>query len=77
MACGCPVACSNAGALPETVGDAANLFDPHDPQSIADAMLDVLADPAPWVERGLARAEQYSWDETARLTDAVYSELLA
>ena len=77
MACGCPVACSNAGALPETVGDAAQLFDPHDPEAIADALLEVLNEPAPWVERGLARAEQFSWDETARLTDAVYAELLA
>ena len=77
MACGCPVACSNAGALPETVGDAARLFDPHDPRSIAEAVLEVVADPAPWSERGLARAERYAWDETARLTDAVYAELLA
>jgi glycosyltransferase involved in cell wall biosynthesis len=77
MACGCPVACSSAGALPETVGGAANLFDPHNPRSIADAMLAVLANPVPWVDRGLARAERYSWDQTARLTDAVYSELLA
>jgi glycosyltransferase involved in cell wall biosynthesis len=76
MACGCPVACSSAGALPETVGGAALLFDPHDAQSIADALLDVLSAPAPWTERGLARAEQFSWGETARLTDAVYSELL-
>jgi glycosyltransferase involved in cell wall biosynthesis len=75
MACGCPVACSNAAALPETVGDAARLFDPHDPAAIAAAVRDVLDDPAPWVERGLARARAFSWDETARRTDAVYSEL--
>ena len=31
MACGCPVAASNAGSLPEVVGDAAVLFDPYDP----------------------------------------------
>jgi glycosyltransferase involved in cell wall biosynthesis len=76
MACGCPVACSNAGALPETVADAARLFDPHDPKAIAAAVLEVLNDPAPWTERGLARAEQFSWDETARQTDAVYGELV-
>ena len=68
MACGCPVACSNAAALPETVGDAARLFDPRDPQAIADAVLEVLDEPAPWADRGLARAERFSWDETARLT---------
>ena len=49
MACGCPVACSNAAALPETVGDAARLFDPHDPRAIADAVLEVLAAPERWV----------------------------
>jgi glycosyltransferase involved in cell wall biosynthesis len=76
MACGCPVACSNAAALPEVVGAAARLFDAHDPGAIAAGILDVLADPAPWVERGLARAAQFSWDETARRTDAVYAELL-
>jgi glycosyltransferase involved in cell wall biosynthesis len=75
MACGCPVACSDAAALPEVVGDAARLFDPHDPAAIADAVREVLDDPAPWTERGLARAARFSWDETARLTDAVYSEL--
>jgi glycosyltransferase involved in cell wall biosynthesis len=75
MACGCPVASSNAGALPEVVGDAALLFDPHDPTAIAAAVLDLLADPAPWRERGLARAQLFSWDETARRTDAVYREL--
>jgi len=76
MACGCPVACSNAAALPEVVGDAARLFDPRSPEELAAAVLEVLADPAPWVERGLARAAGFSWDETARLTDAVYGELL-
>jgi glycosyltransferase involved in cell wall biosynthesis len=77
MACGTPVACSNAGALPEVVGDAAQLFDPRDPQAIADATLAVLADPAPWVERGLARAAGFSWDATARTTEDVYRALLA
>ena len=75
MACGCPVACSNAAALPEVVGDAALLFDPYDPAAIAAAVLDLLADPAAWCERGLARARLFSWDETARSTDAVYREL--
>ena len=76
MACGCPVASSNAAALPETVGDAARLFDPHDPPAIAEAILDVLADAQQWIDRGLARAAGFSWDETARATDAVYGELV-
>ncbi len=76
MACGCPVASSNAGALPETVGAAARLFDPSDTRAIADAVLDVLDAPEEWRRRGLARAAQFSWDATARATDAVYRELL-
>jgi glycosyltransferase involved in cell wall biosynthesis len=76
MACGCPVASSNAAALPEVVGDAARLFDPHDPSAIADGVREVLADPQPWTERGLAHAARFSWDDTARATDAVYAELL-
>jgi glycosyltransferase involved in cell wall biosynthesis len=75
MACGCPVACSNAAALPETVGDAARLFDPRDPHAIAAAVRDVLAAPDDWVMRGLLHAARYSWDETARRTDEVYAEL--
>ena len=77
MACATPVACSNAAALPEVVGDAARLFDPRDPRAIADATLEVLADPAPWVERGLARAAGFSWDATARATEDVYGGLVA
>lgn len=76
MACGTPVACSNAGALPEVVGDAARLFDPRDPRAIADATLEVLSDRGPWVERGLARAAGFSWDETASATEDVYRALL-
>lgn len=76
MACGAPVACSNAAALPETVGDAARLFDPREPGEIARAIVDVVDHPEAWVERGLERARRFSWDATARATDAVYAELL-
>jgi len=72
MASGCPVACSNTAALPEVVGEAARLFDPGDPESIVEAVQDVLGDPGPWVQRGLTRARHFDWDETARRTEAVY-----
>jgi glycosyltransferase involved in cell wall biosynthesis len=75
MACGCPVACSNAASLPEIVGDAARLFDPNDPSAIADAIRDVVAAPEEWSARGLARARLFSWDATARAHDSVYREL--
>jgi len=76
MACGCPVACSDRAALPEVVGGAARLFDPVEPEAIADAVAEVLDEPAPWVERGLERAKRFNWEATARATDKVYAELL-
>jgi glycosyltransferase involved in cell wall biosynthesis len=76
MACGCPVVCSSAASLPEVCGDAARYFDPEDVDGLTDAVLDVLADPEPWRERGLERAEQFTWERTARATEQVYLELL-
>ena len=45
MACGIPVICSNAGALPEIAGDAALYIDPMDEDGIAEAMELMLDDP--------------------------------
>jgi glycosyltransferase involved in cell wall biosynthesis len=75
MACGCPVACSNAASLPEVVGDAARVFDPSDVDEIEDATEEVLRDPAPWIARGLERARLFTWDANARAHDALYREL--
>jgi glycosyltransferase involved in cell wall biosynthesis len=75
MACGCPVACSNAAALPEVVGDAARLFDPTSREGLVEAVEDVLASPEPWRARGLARAAEFTWERTARLHDDVFEEL--
>ncbi len=75
MACGCPVASSNAASLPEICGDAARLFDPKDPAAIADAIRDVLAAPDDWAAKGLARAARFTWDACAKAHDGVYREL--
>ena len=75
MACGCPVACSNAASLPEICGDAARLFDPRSVEELVAAVEDVLADPDPWRQRGLARAAGFTWEATARAHDDVYAEL--
>jgi glycosyltransferase involved in cell wall biosynthesis len=69
MARGVVVACSNTSATAETAGDAALLFDPHDPRAITSALKRLLAG-GPEIERletaGLARAAQFSWERTAR-----------
>jgi glycosyltransferase involved in cell wall biosynthesis len=76
MAAGTPVACSGTTALPEVVGDAARTFDPTSAESIAEGVLDLLRDPAPFVARGRERAQRFTWDATARAHDAVYRELV-
>jgi glycosyltransferase involved in cell wall biosynthesis len=72
MACGCPVAASNAGAIPEVCGDAAVFFDPTDVEAMAAAMLEADARREELRELGLARAAGYTWDETARRHEDVY-----
>jgi glycosyltransferase involved in cell wall biosynthesis len=77
MACGCPVAASNAAALPEILGDACLYFDPTDPEDIAATVLDVLATDKALGARSLARARRFSWDECARQHDDVYTDACA
>ncbi len=75
MAHGVPVACSDVDALREVCGDAALLFDPLSIDSIADSIDKVLGD-SDLRKRlgtaGIARAAQFSWDKSARLTLEVY-----
>jgi len=71
MARGVAVACSNASSLPEVAGDAALLFDPRDESALAEALCRLLDDPALRERlraRGLARAAEFTWERTARLT---------
>jgi glycosyltransferase involved in cell wall biosynthesis len=71
------VVCSNAASIPEVVGDAALLFDPHDPEAIADAMHRVLTDAGlrrALVQAGRERCRQFSWERTARETLKVLEE---
>ena len=72
MACGCPVATSNAGSLPEVVGDAAVLVDPRDPESIAAGVHEALTRSDELSQAGLAHAATFTWEATARAHDRVY-----
>jgi glycosyltransferase involved in cell wall biosynthesis len=80
MARGVPVLCSDRASLPEVAGDAALLFDPGDPRSIAAALERLLGDrqlSARLRERGTARAAQFTWERTAELTLAAYERALS
>jgi alpha-1,3-rhamnosyl/mannosyltransferase len=79
MACGTPVACSNAAALTELAGDDALLFPPHSVESIAAALGRLLEDGelrADLARRGLARAARLTWDDAAKKTLAIYRSIV-
>lgn len=52
MACGAPVACSNAGSLPEVCGDAVEYFHPLSATDMANAIESVLGNSEDYRERG-------------------------
>jgi glycosyltransferase involved in cell wall biosynthesis len=75
-----PVACADVSSLPEVAGDAALLFDPRSEPAIAQAVERLLGDPSlarALRERGLARAREFSWERTARLTLDCYARALS
>src|SRR4029450_7017703 len=72
MASGTPVVTSNLSSLPEVTGDAAVLIDPYDPTAIADGIHRVLTDETlrrDLRRKGLARAQQFSWEQSVRRVD--------
>jgi glycosyltransferase involved in cell wall biosynthesis len=75
MACGTPVIVSNVSSLPEVVGDAGLLIAPEDIEALTVAMWRVLTDDKlrrELCEKGLKRAQTFSWERAARETLAVY-----
>ena len=75
MASGTPVITSNSTSLAEVAKDAALLIDPIDTGEITTAMSDVIQDTSlreSLKSRGLKRAAEFSWAETARRTVDVY-----
>jgi glycosyltransferase involved in cell wall biosynthesis len=80
MACGVPVVTSNVSALPEVAGEAALLVDPESVERLSWAVSLLLADQAlrqTLGQRGLARARQFTWEQTARQTVGVYQRFAA
>jgi glycosyltransferase involved in cell wall biosynthesis len=71
MACGTPVVAAPEPAMQEVAGDAAIFTD-----DLADGIRRALADRERLAAAGLERAKAFSWQETARITAAVYREAL-
>jgi len=80
MSLGAAVITSNTTSVPEVVGDAGLLVDPYKPEEIFSAMYALVSDPT---ERdrlralALQRAQQFSWQRTAKQFLELYTRLNA
>jgi glycosyltransferase involved in cell wall biosynthesis len=72
---GVPVLSSTAACLPEVAGDGALYFDPMDPESIAQTILQVYEQSEliqTLIERGTANLQRFSWATAAETFAACY-----
>ena len=76
---GVAVLSSDAGSLPEVLGQCAVFSPPRDPEAGAEEVLDLLADGTLRTTlgtRGRARATTFTWARTAQMTRALFDEAL-
>lgn len=80
LACGTPVVASNVSSLPEVLGDAALLVDPYSPQSIRHGIRKLLDNKSLRDElrdKGLKRAQSFSWEQSTRRVLRIYNEVIS
>jgi glycosyltransferase involved in cell wall biosynthesis len=78
MASGTPVVVSNAGSLPEVVGDAAPTVAPGDVDALAREVCVLLDDPdlrERRIRAGLEQAARFRWENTVDAYRTVYAEV--
>ena len=71
MASGTPLIASDSTAIPEITGNAAQLFNPENPDELSEQMEKVLENPETekeMIEKGFSRSEKFSWKKTAEQT---------
>ncbi|MTJ53292.1 glycosyltransferase family 4 protein [Anabaena sp. UHCC 0253] len=79
MACGTSVITSNVSSLPEVAGDAAILINPYNTGEITAAMQTIANDSETrkqLSEKGLKRANQFSWEKTGLATVEVLKKYI-
>lgn len=79
MACGIPVIASNSTSIPEIVGDNTISINPNDTDELFEAMLKVLEDDSlreSLITKGLVRASELSWRDTALKTLKAYNKII-
>ena len=80
MACGAPIITSNTSSLPEVVGDAALLIDPHNSGELSGAITRILENKQLQEElrqKGYERVKEYTWSASAHKMLSVYQKLYA
>lgn len=78
MASGVPVITSNTSSMPEVGGDAALFVNPNDTDEICEAIHTLLSDKdlrAENIAKGLLRAAEFSWKNTAKEVLEIYSNI--
>lgn len=78
MACGTPVLSGQKSSLPEVAGDAALLVDVTQSENIRKGIEELVENKDlrnELIQKGLARAKEFSWENTARETLKVYQNL--
>jgi glycosyltransferase involved in cell wall biosynthesis len=70
--CEVPVLTSNISSMKEIANDAAELVDPYDPSSIKEGIESILRGPKGFIEKGLVRIKDFTWEKTASETLEVY-----
>ncbi len=79
MACGCPVVASRAASIPEVCQDAALYFSPFDVDEMSQQLLQMAQSPdlrRTLKEKGLKRAQLFTWEKSQTATRAVIESLL-
>lgn len=80
MACGTPVVSANNTSIAEAIGDAGEVIDPDDPDSIGAALVKVLTDPGhaeQLREAGRVQAARFTNERFLDATVAVYERVLS
>lgn len=76
MACGTAVVGSNLSSMPEVIGNAGILVDPENIETIAAGIIKAIKNRDTLGKKAIARAELFTWSETARLTHEVYEKVV-
>ncbi len=80
MGCGTPVITSGISSMPEVAGGCALLVDPLECREITQAICSLLSDEGlrqQLRKKGIERASQFSWENSARQLLAVYDQMVS